>query len=344
MINNTDLNILPPTIWVECGRNIPRYAKQNSLLMKTLHPQINQIMVTDYVRKQDIASFPFFVHRITEEGKSEETLKFEAIKKKFPHKQEYFWMGTTARFFYLYDFMINSNIDKILHLETDCILFSVNGLLELASSDAEFLAYPMQNENLGCASYFFVNSREILKDFLNFILEHWNKDDETDMTLLGKFAISSKVQKLSTWPDVVDGAKVFFDAGTIGPYYLGSDARNFRLPFSRRGRIDSSSGSIMSQIEKRNYDWSIEKTSSGISIELIYQQESYELQNIHIHSKRVYSNVGHTYRQMIKGFRKRPSVVWRIGSPDPIVFCERLISFIHRRVFRLNVYKSVNLR
>ena len=88
---NSSLKIM----WVEVGRPIPRYAKNNFKLMSKLHSNITQYLITD--SRAPMANQ--IIIDISKMEKSEETRRFEEIKKVWPHKQEYFWHGTTARFF-----------------------------------------------------------------------------------------------------------------------------------------------------------------------------------------------------------------------------------------------------
>lgn len=331
---------LPPIVWVETGRKIPRYGLNNAKLLRLLHPMLKQFRVTDSEDKQEGIQ----VFKINEKSKSDLTRRFEAIQKSFIFKQEYFWLGTTSRFFYLYDFMIDSGLSKVIHMESDCILLSLDGVRKLSKLEENFVAFPLQTLNEGCASIFYVNSQEALREFLEFTLDYWHVPSETDMTILGRFSRNGKAKILDTWPEKNQENKLIYDAGSLGPYYLGSDARNFRIPFSRRGRLDLRPGSIGFRIREAHFCWTVKREEERISVELEIENEIYHLQNLHVHSKQIAKSVNKLHRQLKYSFNRTISPCWELGNLDMIVVLERCVSFAQRRVNKALTHKSVNLR
>jgi len=326
-------------MWVEVGRPMPRYAKNNFKLMSKLHSNITQYLITDY--RAPIADQ--IIIDISKMEKSEETRRFEEIKKVWPHKQEYFWHGTTARFFYLYDAMRTNQLKHIIHLETDCILLQPDAMSNLISDTRVDFAFPLQAYGIGCASILYIRNPEILQSFLHHILNNWNRDNVDDMVLLGEFSRETGVKVLPTQIEDLDSSSGYiFDAQSIGKYFIGTDARNFRIPFSFRGELDFREGSITNLLKQGSMSF---KSTLGIrSIEIRLKDSSIKLANIHIHSKSMSPFIFIMNIKMRIGFGFKTPIFWKLGHFDKHVFLERLVSFWARRLRREKNFTERTLR
>jgi hypothetical protein len=203
------------------------------------------------------------------------------------------------------------------------------------------LAYPMQNNSQGCASIFKVGRKSALENFLIYILNNWQRENINDMDLLGEFSNSEYVYALPTWPiKSMSKQKIFFDAGSIGKYYLGSDSRNHRMPFSHRGIMDINAGSFFSEFNSSHLDWKIIVSDSG-SVQLLIGDVGYEIVNLHLHSKRIPSKESELIQIIQRGFMSQESWHWKLGHFDSTVFAERLISFFWRRLAGKRIYEKV---
>ena len=332
---NSSLKIM----WVEVGRPIPRYAKNNFKLMSKLHSNITQYLITD--SRAPIADQ--VIIDISKMEKSEETRRFEEIKKVWPHKQEYFWHGTTARFFYLYDAMRTNQLNNVIHLETDCILLQPDAISNLISDTRVDFAFPLQANGIGCASILYARKPEILQKFLHHILNNWNRDNVDDMVLLGEFSRETGVKVLPTQIENLGSSSRFiFDAQSIGKYFLGTDARNCRVPFSFRGQLDFREGSITNLLKQGSMSF---KSTLGIrSIEIWMKDSSIKLANIHIHSKSISPYIFIMNIKVRIGFGFKTPIVWKLGHFDKYVFLERLVSFWARHLRRDKNFTEIILR
>ena len=327
-------------VWVEVGRPIGKYAKNNMKLMVEMFPNLKQYLVSDRAISLD------FVEIIDTKTvpTSERTKQFLEQKKIWPHKQQYFWLGTTSRFFHLYDAMKFHGLQNVLHLETDSVLLAETPIQDFFKRDGNFeLAFPLQSSDLGCASIMLIRSAKSLEKFLDHILKNWSRSEANDMTLLGEYSVSQEVKILSTWPSG-EKEEYFYDAGTIGRFFLGSDSRNFRFPFSIRGIVEDRQGSIVKRLEKECYKWKVKRKDSTLLVELEYQEVRSSLVNIHIHSKSVPRSLRILTLLLRLGFGPRIPVVWKIGIFDKVVFAERLVSFIQRRLLRNEDFQDKSLR
>lgn len=332
---NLEFNI----IWVEAGRSVPTYAINNFNLTNKLHPKISKYLVTD--SKDTFKDLK--VLEISDAKKSQETKKFEAIDKIWPHKQEYFWHGTTARFFHLYDAMINFNLRNVVHLETDSILLHTEAIHSILVDLKVRMAYPLQAKRVGCASILFIRSAEDLKSFIDFIIMNWHRKDVDDMVLLGEFSDKSGVKVLATSMESSEPRQDFiFDAGSIGHYFMGTDARNCRLPFSKRGIADHREGSLGRLLEQGDLKFASSLETKRIQISI--KGSSTRLANIHLHSKNISPRIFLMNVVFKIGFGKRIPFLWRLGFFDEKVFMERLASFWARRVKRVENFRERVLR
>ena len=326
-------------MWVEVGRPIPRYAKNNFKLTSKLYSNITQYLVSDSRASSDNQ----IVIDISKMERSEETRQFEEMKKVWPHKQEYFWHGTTARFFYLYDAMRTNQLKNVIHLETDCILLQPDAVSKLISDARVDLAFPLQANGIGCASILYIRNPEILQRFLHHILNNWNRDNVDDMVLLGEFSRETGVRVLPTQIENLDSSSGFiFDAQSIGKYFIGTDARNCRVPFSFRGELDFREGSIANLLKQGSLRF--KSTLGKELIEIWVKDSRIKLANIHIHSKAITPYVFLMSMKLRIGFGIKTPIIWKLGHFDKYVFLERSVSFWARRIRRDKNFKERILR
>jgi hypothetical protein len=192
-----------------------------------------------------------------------------------------FWLKTTERFFILKAYMEYAKINKAIHIEADNLLFSSS--VDLISTGAgDELMYPRLDEGNAAASILYVGSINSLEKFCNFISNQ--SVYKTDMQLLSDFnieypALSKNI--FSEW-DLSERGKLksngfISDAAVIGQYFYGVDPRNIGRPLFNGYKNRS---------VKLNYDilkLHIDKTLLNANIE--YKNKTYQLINLHIHSK-----------------------------------------------------------
>ena len=83
---------------------------------------------------------------------------------------------------------------------------------------------------------------------------------------------------------------------------------------------------------------SITLSSRGV---LIYEEKgllNLELNNIHIHSKRIPKNYKTLERRLLRDANRSKDRIWKLGAFDRLVFTERVVSFLFRRVLRRNSF------
>ena len=328
-------------IWVEVGRKLPRYARKNITLTSKLHPNLKQTLFAESsLNLVNLNSI-----NVNQIPQSDLTKKFTTTQKNWKFKQLYFWQCTTARFFHLYDLMSALNLENIVHLETDCVLLEPKALDLIIRTSNINLAYPLQANNIGCASIFYVRNSEALKNFLEFILDNWDNPDMDDMTLLGKYSEKEEVLVLPTHLDGDrDTPRYLFDAQSIGKFFIGTDARNCRLPLARRGIHDNRDGSVTRELLRPDLTWGISGNSHKINLKVTGSGVDLQIANLHIHSKFISQFVIVMTLFLKFCFKKKRNWLWKLGCFDISVFVERLLSLLARRVFRMKNHKEMNLR
>lgn len=316
-----------PIVFVEYGRKPSRYLINNLSILRQKFPERSVVLILSekYLRRLKHLT----VEIITEESLPVNKLlfEFEAIQKKWSGLQKSYWTNTTKRFFILNRYMESKNLESIIHLESDCVLLNDAWINQEFENFNWGLKFPKQHNLKGCASVLLINKRSVLNNFLSFILSNWGKTDITDMELLAQFVnLDSNAKFLPSGDNLDKESKHIYDAVSIGKYFMGTDARNQRLPFSTRGIREVMPGAL-----------SIESPSISINSKavLIYQEKgdvSYELNNLHVHSKRIPRSYSTLEKRVLKESNKKKGKIWKLGAFDHLVFTERLISFFVRRI------------
>jgi hypothetical protein len=254
--------------------------------------------------------------------KSIQTLEFERLSsaKHIAYKQRNFWIYTTKRFFTLYDFLKYSKIEKCLHLESDNIIidrYGLNWVLENASGG---LAYPVQSNTEACGSFVVISKLQELEKFLDFVLSKWSDPNCTDMTLLRDYMDLGEVHQI----DSAVNSQVIVDPGAYGKFFCGSDARNFRLPFSYRGIVSQEPNNLLNSMNALKF-----RVASREPRLTLDDPTRGRVVSLHLHAKVVPRTLFQLNRMLKKSFLTR-GILWRYGSLDLVVIIERLISKVYR--------------
>jgi hypothetical protein len=335
-MNKTQLH--PPLVFVETGRKPSKYLLNNLRIHGKLFPDRKIVLIVsaqykNYVDNPDIEI-------ISEESLPLSSLlsEFEGLNKQWTGLQKNYWSNTTKRFFILDRYMQSQNMEKLIHLESDCILLDDSEIQNEFNKDNWGLRYPKQHTKYGCASLLLINKADVFESFLKYVLENWERGEITDMDLLGEFVdLRTGGEYLPSADLLTTASKSIYDAGSIGRYFLGSDARNCRLPFSGRGLKDNAEGALKILSPK---------IILNAENKLIYKDTyipDLELKSIHIHSKRIPNKYRSLVKMITKDSNSNNSRFWTLGAFDYLVFLERLISFIYRR-FLMNKSQDFRFR
>jgi hypothetical protein len=319
--------MLAPLVWVELGRKPAKYLINNIKIHGELFPNTKKFLVMNRQYFDSVKYLNIEIIFIEDLPSKIEIDNFQNQNKSWNGLQRDYWTNTTARFFALNSFMKDKSVDKLVHLESDCVLLSSSAINQLFVTGDWGMQVAKQFRAYGCASVLLVNQRSELQKFLDFTRANWATDGYTDMNALGDFVGESDQSRFLYSGNPFEAKhKEIFDGVTIGRYFLGGDARNARWPFSARGIVDPAEEAFdPSQfVISRN----------GDQIYLNRNSEVLHLQNIHIHSKRIPNSLNKLLKIIEFDGARKQGRVWKFGHLDFTVFFERLTSYFQRRLLR----------
>jgi len=345
-----------PIVFVEVGRKIPSFAKNNIRFLRSTFPQLKIILITDQCSRFDGVQ----VCNTKELENDDLVRQFKSKEKVWGDRlQQDYWRLTTERFFWLNAFIRLKDFDSIIHLESDVLLLNPLALNRMI--DPKFgLSYSLQNASHGCAGVFVVSKKESLLAFLIFVLKNWLRFQINDQILLAEWISSSgqNIQIFDPIPKNFNFEKAptqeqkisLVDPGDFGIYLFGNDARNNRLPFSRLGSILNPDE--FQAFQQYILNCNILLFNREISLHFSSKVHTYEIIAIHLHSKRVPKSLRSLKRQLrmrkylLNSRRHRRNQVsfYSIFLFDFRVTLERLISYLYQRKLLKNHWKDFRLR
>lgn len=269
-----------PIIIIYTGE-LPEYLKYSCILNSTNN---SVILITNQKvdwanEKIEVVNLEDFYHNSEDFNNFKNYLiKADSVTRNF---RGGFWLKTTERFFILKAYMEYAKINKAIHIEADNLLFSSS--VDLISTGAgDELMYPRLDEGNAAASILYVGSIKSLEIFCNFISNQTIY--KTDMQLLSDFnieypALSKNI--FSEW-DLSEQGNLKYngfisDAAVIGQYFYGVDPRNIGRPHFNGYKNRS---------VKLDYDiLKLHINNSLVNANIEYKNKTYQLINLHIHSK-----------------------------------------------------------
>jgi hypothetical protein len=318
-----------PFVWTEIGRKPGKYVINAIKINAELFPNSSRYLVLTKEFGQGVEIEQCQVVYEEDLLQTENSKAFKEQPKEWKWSQPNYWTNTTKRFFVLEQFMITYSYKKLIHLESDTILLEDTFVSNLFKQENWGVKFTKQDSNRGCASIFLINSLGRLQKFNEFVVSNWSNSEETDMTLLSKFQKSIDIDSYLPSGDLVESNTVF-DAGTVGKYFLGGDARNHRIPLSRRG-LNLSGKEFFDPAEFR-----ITTVGSSVFLEN-FSGERLLLSCIHIHSKRIPKKLNSLLKNLVKESNSKRGFIWRAGYLDIEVLKERVESSFRRRILRDNI-------
>jgi len=198
-----------------------------------------------------------------------------------------FWMLTSSRFFYIYEFMKKYDIKNIIHLENDVLIYYNTEIL-INKVNSSYMYVPFDSYDRNIASIVYVPNHIIFKE----ILDNYNFSENDMYNFKNIMNITGKVKNLpiftfdnnslnEEYNFVTKNYNSFhyiFDAAAIGQYLGGVDPAN---------NSNDTVGFVNETciIKYNNYviNW---KTDNNIKKPfLIKNEEEIPIFNLHIHCK-----------------------------------------------------------
>jgi len=219
-----------------------------------------------------------------------------------------FWLYTSERFLYLYDFVKEYQISDIIHLESDNMIYvDFNELMSTFSGYYPGMAATLDNDKRCIPGLVYFSNQEILKELAQFFAENATTM-KNDMNILALFFHKkTRTKSFYTMPIImpeyvetyglksafgemtnvpqdyynhIDEFNSIFDAASLGQYLGGIDPRN---GMSKPGFINES---CLFNPSLLNFEW--KKDLEGRNIPYaVFNNKYYRINNLHVHSKKL---------------------------------------------------------
>jgi hypothetical protein len=199
-----------------------------------------------------------------------------------------FWTLTSLRFFYIYEFMKQYEINNVIHLENDVpIYYNCDELLNCLNINFMYIPFDTYKRNI--ASIVYIPNKEIYKKILDNY--NFNINDMENFSiikqktgLIKNFPIFINHETLTEEQkfvcNTIDNFPFIFDAAAIGQYLGGVDPRN--KEGNTQGFVNETC-----IIKYNNYHIWFEEIN-GIKKPFIQiEDKKVPIFNLHIHSKKL---------------------------------------------------------
>lgn len=238
----------------------------------------------------------------------------ESLEKSYHHQkfteaerlENGFWRYTTERFFYIEELARQLQLTDIFHIEYDNMLYvDLETLLPIFQEKYPFIAATFDNDQRCIPGFVYFKNEEALRLLVKFLAKR-SLQSKNDMQTLALFKTSEKTKTYIdslpiTLPEYcqyhklisphghlgkiesdyfqnIDAFNSIFDAAALGQYLGGIDPRNAN---SGPGFINESCVFNPSLFE---YQWISDEHGRKIPY-IIFMQQKYRINNLHIHSK-----------------------------------------------------------
>lgn len=203
------------------------------------------------------------------------------------HFRNGFWTLTSIRFFYIYAFMKKYNINDVIHLENDVLIYyNCDTLINIFDNNNVYLPFDTFTRNI--ASIMYIPNIEIFK----IILDNYDftKNDmenfyyiKNNIGFIKTFPIFIKNENLLTNEQnfVSENSDIFpyiFDAAAIGQYLGGVDPKN--QAGDTKGFINETC-----VIKYNNYKIWFKNINETKKPFILIEDRVIPIFNLHIHSK-----------------------------------------------------------
>jgi hypothetical protein len=332
-------------IQIHIGKELPNYIYDSlyqSLLINTnviIYVLIDSSLINEFNNKISLFNINtkcIKVVALTSTGKSKKIEKYTEYMKKFPREsmafRNSFWVSTTARFFYIEEFMKNENLNDVFHIENDVMLYEDLCIIK-ETLNKEFLYMVQDNIARVVPSILFIPNVTELSKMNDFILNKIRDSNMflNDMNLLGMYP------NKELFPFHFNtNSKYIFDGAAIGQYLGGVDPNNLPKQNTQKEELLKCINNPSKFFVNETSDFKINDTilffrkntviENNKEIDLIYGKEELEstikikqICNLHVHSKQLYqfsSVFDIKYNDIITGDRVLSLCDFIISTPE----------------------------
>lgn len=197
-----------------------------------------------------------------------------------------FWTLTSLRFFYIYEFMKKYDIQDVVHIENDVLLYyNCDKLIDKFDKSLMYIPFDTFKRNI--ASIMYIPNAEVFKKIMDNY--DFNKNDMENFSnikrktgLIQNFPIFAEQNEFNEEEKFVsknfETFSCIFDAAAIGQYLGGIDPKND--PNDTTGFVNETC-----VIKYNKYRIWFEECETGKKPYIMINNTKYEIFNLHIHCK-----------------------------------------------------------
>ena len=247
-----------------------------------LHNNNEIVIITEKIFFDKLSMFLSYIQLIDISDLNSKYIKDFEIKSNLDKTyRNGFWHNCSLRFWYIYEYMNQYNVNDIIHIENDIMIYeNLDKILSILNNNKIYLTFDAFNRVIPGIMY--IPNHTIFKT----ILDNYNTN-ENDMVNLGKyinspivdyFPIISSTDELTIYNKNFQSFNAIFDAAAIGQYLGGIDKKND--PNDTRGFINETC-----VIKYNNYSFYWIKIKDLWNPYIKINNKLIKIINLHIHSK-----------------------------------------------------------
>lgn len=230
--------------------------------------------------------------------KTKNHILFDETNKLDKNFRNGFWRHSTERFLYLENAISKYNLENVIHLENDTLLyFNYNDYIKIFQENYD-IATVFDNDNRAIPCIVYIKNLESISNFNSFILKFSDKNDMvlfSDYREINKninlpilptdYNLNLKTKTGHTTKDKNQYFKNFnkfnsiFDGAAIGQYIGGIDPRN-----QNGNTIGFENESCLFNPKNMTFLFIKDELNRNIPY-VIWNEKQYKINNLHIHSK-----------------------------------------------------------
>jgi len=298
-------------VFVHIGKNLPAYLKTAVTQARLFNPKTPiYIVANEEACKNTFSQFekdrPFFIS-CESLRKSSYHLEFNRLSQLDKVYREGFWQYAMERFFYLDELMTQYQLQNVIHLESDVMLYAnLEELLPTFQMYYQGIGATFDNDDRCIPGVVFIKNPQIISQLTKFIAMR-SSQGETDMQAISNFKKANKKQMIDHLPIIsrkyvlenslvsILGHKVakgteenycnhveafhsIFDAAALGQYLGGTDPRN------QAGGPGFINESCVFNVSKLDFEWMLDDQGRKVPY-AIFHGEKIRINNLHVHCK-----------------------------------------------------------
>lgn len=289
---------------VHIGKELPPYMLSTVKQIRTFNPKSPIFLVASHeaLKNEKVGTWEANLVLVPYETleKTPEHEKFFQTSEKKKNYYKGFVNHTTERFYYLYDLIAQFELENVIHLENDVLLYAeAQDLLPVLCKHYPALGVTFDNDKRGIAGFMFIRRKNALRDFLRFINTYEHR--RLDMQLLSIYRKKCGEKKIKPLPVLMDTyhAKIplkskkpeiysarfeefqaIFDAAALGQWVGGQDPRNGPC---EQGFVNQDCIFDASTVK---VDWEVDLKGRKVPFTL-FDGKKVPIINLHIHSKQL---------------------------------------------------------